>query len=388
MPLLETGYQPYDYETWLIKIQNDLKQNFNGDIDLSTGSFYESLAESVARQLAEIDLNSADVYDSRFISLATGTTLDRLATNYGVTRKKESYAHTKVTITGEVGYEVPAGTMFSNNENRNFETTDSVVIGEDGKAVVDVYAEEAGEDYNCEANTITDQVMYVDEIEEVTNTTPASGGQDLENDYNFRQRVKIAGKSATSPTKNGIINAISQISGVTNATIEVNNNPTTNAAGDPPYTTHIYVLGGNQDDIAQAISDNIAAGITLSGDIQKKVKLANGEYNDIRFSAGKQTIIYVKCAVSIDINTEEEQESVKNDIIDNIEYFIQDYEMGSLIPYTKIFGVIYDVEGVKNVTDLQLGTDPEKMGKEDIQLEKISSAAISDKGIEVSFNGQ
>ena len=51
---------------------------------------------------------------------------------------------------------------------------------------------ELGENYNVDANTIINQQQPVEEITSVTNNSPASGGQDMETDYDFRNRIILS----------------------------------------------------------------------------------------------------------------------------------------------------------------------------------------------------
>lgn len=385
MPLMSTGFVPWDYEQWLVSLQTDLKQDpdIGSDIDLSTGSFYESMAESLARQLAQSDLTKADIYDSRFSSLAENISLDRLASNYGLTREVANYASSTLKIQGTPGYVIDAESMFSNNQDRNYLTDSEITIGLDGTAEVTVYAEEVGEEYNCEVNTITNQVMYVEEISEVTNICPASGGADMETDYDLRNRIKLAQKSVVSSTPNGISSALFGISGVKNVRYVVNDSPNKNDAGDPPYTTHIYVLGGERQTIAQTISDTVALGVTLTGTEKIDIQLDNGDVNHVAFSMGSSQMIYMHIEVKFEQVDNTTQAEIISDVRDNIQVWLDSFFMGETLKYTQLFGIIYDVEGVNDVVDLTWGTDPSNLGRTNIELTDFATANASDESIEV-----
>lgn len=385
MGLKATGFEPTTYDEWLLSLQTEIKKdkNLGPDVDLSTGSWVESVLESLARQLAKSELNTEDVYDSRFVSLAEGTSLDRLAANYGVSRNLAQFASTSLLIKGTPGYAIDAESMFSSNEDRIFETQDDVVIGADGTVSVKAYAEETGEEYNCAANTITDQVMYVEEIESVTNPEAATGGADMETDYDLRRRLLLAQKAIKSPTPNGVQSALYEVAGVKSVLTTVNNEPTANTAGDPPYTTHIYVLGGDPQTVAQTISDNIALGITLVGSRQFDIPLINGDVNHVAFSDGKEQPIYFSIKLKISTDNAADPGSVMQDVKDNIEAWIDELDMGDPLKYAQVFGVIFDVDGVDDVVDLTWGTDKESLGRTNIALDNFSVATTGDDAIEV-----
>lgn len=388
MPLTLTGFEPKTYEDWLLVIQLDLKKdkNLGPDVDLSTGSYVETFAESLARQLEKSDLTKQDLYDARFVLLAEGVQLDRLASNVGVSRKPAATATTLLTIQGTVGYVIDAETMFSNNQDRYFLTGEEATIGPDGTVSVRVYAEETGEEYNCDAGTITDQVMYVEEITDVTNPEPASGGSDMESDYSLRRRIIFTQNSVKSPTPNGITTALFDVPDVRSVRHIVNTD-TPKVAGDPPYTTHLYVLGGNMDSVAQVISDNLALGITLTGSQKYDIPLDNGDVNHVAFSVGSTRTIYFNIHVDLGDISETSVDDIKQDIRDSILAWMDEFNMGDKLKYTQLFGVIYDVEGVSNVTDLTWGTTVDDLKRADIQLDNFAVGISTDDAIEVTVNG-
>lgn len=389
MPLTSTGFEPKLYDDWLVAIQTELRKdkNLGPDVDLSTGSYVETFAESFARQLEESDLTKADLYDARFVSLAENTALDRLGANVGMKRNTAAYATTFLTIKGTPGYVIEAETLFSNNQNRYYVTTEEVTIGQDGTVQVRVYAEETGEEYNCDANTITDQVMYVEEIDSVTNPEPASGGADMEFDYDFRRRIKQAMSAATSPTPNGVATALFSLPDVKSVRYVINRD-TPEVEGDPPYTTHIYVLGGNMQDIAQTISDNVAAGILLTGSQKYDIPLDNGDVNHVAFSIGSTQTIYMNIKVDLGNTGEMSDDEVIQDVRDNILAWLDEFSMGDKLKYTQLFGVVYDVTSISNVTDLTWGTSADDLKRADIQLDNFAVGISNDDAIGVVINGK
>ncbi|KRL16505.1 bacteriophage protein [Levilactobacillus zymae DSM 19395] len=388
VPLTLTGFEPKTYEEWLVAIQTVLQreENLGPDVDLSTGSYVESFAESLARQLAESDLTKQDLYDSRFVLLAEGVQLDRLASNVGISRNAASYATTQLLIKGVAGYVIDAETMFSNNQDRYYLTEEEATIGQDGTVTVKVDAEETGDEYNCDANTITDQVTYVEEITEVTNAEPAGGGADMENDYSLRRRVILTQNAVKSPTPNGVSTALFDIPDVRSVRYIINTD-VPKVAGDPPYTTHIYVLGGNMGVVAQTISDNIALGITLTGTQKYNIPLDNGDVNHVAFSVGSTQQIYMKLSVDLGDIGETTTDEVIQDIRDSIQAWMDEFNMGDKLKYTQLFGVVYDVEAVSNVTDLQWGTSADDLKRADIQLDNFAIGDTNDEAIGVVING-
>lgn len=389
MPLTSTGFEPKLYDDWLVAIQTELRKdkNLGPDVDLSTGSYVETFAESLARQLEESDLTKLDLHDAQSVSLAEDVALDRLGSNVGVKRNAAAYATTFLLIKGTPGYVIDAETLFSNNQNRYYATSDEVTIGLDGTIQVRVYAEETGEEYNCDGNTITDQVMYVEEIDSVTNPEPASGGADMEYDYDFRKRIRMALNAAESTTPNGVATALFALPGVKSVKFIVNT-AEPQVDGDPVFSTHIYVLGGNMQDVAQTISDHIAAGILTVGSQKYDIPLNNGDVNHVAFSIGSTRTIYLNIRVDLGDIGEMTTDEVIQDVRDNVLAWLDEFTMGDKLKYTQLFGVVYDVTSISNVTDLTWGLDPNDLKRADIQLDNFAVGISNDDAIGVVINGQ
>lgn len=144
----------------------------------------------------------------------------------GLERKAATYATGKITITGQAGTEVPAGSAFStasvNGEPAvEFQTTDTVTIGTDGNVIAEVRAVEAGTVGNVPANTIILKANKITGITGVTNTEEISGGTEEEDikslqarimDYDASQGISFVGSEADykrwAMEVNGIGNAV------------------------------------------------------------------------------------------------------------------------------------------------------------------------------------
>ena len=78
-------------------------------------------------------------------------------------------------------------------------------------------------------------------------------GQDMETDYDFRNRILLQAKANESATSNGLYTALMNTDGVKGAKIVQNVSPNKDSYGNPPYTIHFYVAGGTDSDVANTI---------------------------------------------------------------------------------------------------------------------------------------
>lgn len=139
-----------------------------------------------------------DAAKQKMLRYARGSVLDALGERAGVQRIGESPASTTLRFSIEAPLEenviIPQGTRVTNDSTHYFATVGAAVITA-GETSVEVEARSVGggtEFNGFEPGTITtivDPVLYVDEV---TNTTITTGGDDVESDDSFRERIKAA----------------------------------------------------------------------------------------------------------------------------------------------------------------------------------------------------
>ncbi|MCH5380012.1 baseplate J/gp47 family protein [Limosilactobacillus reuteri] len=79
-------------------------------------------------QLAEV------IYNSQFVDSATGTTLDQLGANVGLTRLPAQVAMGSVTFYGKIGYTVPAGTLVRTPDGLEYVTSEETTLTDTGES--------------------------------------------------------------------------------------------------------------------------------------------------------------------------------------------------------------------------------------------------------------
>lgn len=366
----DTGFIAPTYEELLDDIENDLKVKFGSDISLTSNSNFGALARIIAWREYELIQQLELIHYSGFTTTATNTALDRMGSNYNVWRKVEMPAHARIVITTSEEYLIQAGEEFMTNDGYTFALIEDVITKkqEDGtwQGIGNVEAIDTGADTNVLANTIT-IVSNPDEIiTNVTNPEPAGGGQDYEDDASFRKRIIQSMTAAPGPTKSGIISALFNVSGVRDVGIIPNPLSTTDKYGNPPYTVHIYVLGGDDEEIAKTLANNVAAGISLTGSKTFNVKDKMGNSSEIKFDNATAKDITVKVKLSTNINFNKDKiADMKSDIANQINTL----KMGQTVHLTKLYTSVYDYDGVEDaeIEIGALGGKPIPIGSKDIE---------------------
>lgn len=187
---------------WILSLQlahlQEIVAEGNSKItDANIGSELRNLLESIDigfyQQLFEINKYG----EQTFLRYASGNWLDEKAYDYGYTRNMGERASGNVTFTlstpPETDYIVYGGTQLLNKvTGLVYILVDDVVFSpSDTTATGFVIAQATGEEYNCEADTITvfdtEQILRNDL--KCTNMSSFTNGEDIESDDAFRMRI-------------------------------------------------------------------------------------------------------------------------------------------------------------------------------------------------------
>lgn len=402
--LNDQGFQNKTYDDILTDLQAKAVEIFGENAHVDGGSVLGFILKVVAWSMSLIYDLIERVYFSGFVNTATGTSLDRLGANYNVSRNPASEAQVTLTITGQVGYVVEEGTLFETEGGTEFFTVEDIVltqayatddsgnsvaqIDDDGEAIGTGSGLAISVDFDADSNvqpgTITVQSEPVEELLTVTNDEMAGGGASIEDDTSYRARIKNSMNATPGPPLNGIKTAVGNVSGVRQVQVIENNTMATDQYGNPPKCIHIYVLGGAANDIGQAISDSIAAGIQTFG-TQQVVATDIGEHEKmIYFDYAKQVQLHCKLSLTLDdtFDREEGVDDIKSDLID----YVNSLQMGDIVRYSYFFKEIYATTGV-TVADVKIGIDSNNLNTSDIQLDPLQSVNLDETNIEVTTIG-
>jgi len=391
------GFFSPTYAEVLDNIQDKFKSVFGNDIALESNSNFgiQSRLDALIIYNAYQELQK-NFYNS-FVSTADDTALDRLGNNYGVIRKVAEPSYVELTIRTNEEYLIQAGEQFETEDGIVFTLLSDVLTAKDpnvpnipatqddsqdtdtetdinddtdndddtdneptgtfvGKGMAQSI--ETGTMNNVKENTITVVSNPDDNIDSVTNEKAAGGGQDDEPDETYRERIMLENLAKAGSTEKGVYSALMNLSGVRQVGFTPNETSETDADGNPPYSIHTYVLGGNGQEIAQALYDNIAAGTIFVGDESFTVTDVNGFPKTMHFSFATELDIYVDIKLKTNDlwNEENDPDELKQEISDQI----QQLKMGSPVLSTKLYSVIYDFEGISEAL-VSIGSSAESL---------------------------
>lgn len=370
----ENGYSRPTYKEILDNVITSLQERFGADIDVSPTSNFGVLARFQAALYNEIEQRDEITYNSSFVLKAVGVSLDRLAANYGINRNPETYATVDLSFTGTPGYIVPVNSSYQTSDNYIFVLSEPVTLDSAGNGKGIAYSTSTGSNYNVAIGTIKNQVQPVNDIFTVNNDSAAAGGSNVETDTELRERITFAEKGINSASYNGIVSNIRTVSGVKTVRIVENKTDQIDQYGNPPYSIHIYVLGGIKEEIAKSIFTSMAFGINTSGTVKVSVLDIANQGHDVYFDYANE--IPILFDIKLTVNDSFPSNGVAQ-VKSQVKAYIESLSMGQTVRFSYIYKYIYDsVIGI-DVADVKIGKDQDSLAMADINLNPFDVASYN-----------
>lgn len=295
--LTERGFRRPTYTELLNALEYKARELFGSNANLTVRSPLGIFLRIFAWMLNILFSTIEDVYNSRFIDTAIGTSLYNLGRAIGLQLLPQQKASGYLKITGTPGVIVPAGFLAGTVTGIHYAVVSQGVIGADGTALLPAQATVAGPDGNADAGTVTIIVNpgIPEGITAVTNPVAMTGGRERETDEQFRDRYYQSVDFAGGVNADAIAAEILQyVEGVYSAVCYENDTDETDSSGMPPHSVEAVVYGGLDSDVAQAIYRRKAAGIQTHGTSSVEVIGNSGQTYNISFSRPSLVPVWIK----------------------------------------------------------------------------------------------
>lgn len=163
-------------------------------ISTQEGSFADAVVGAVAMQVSQLYQALPAVVSMLFVDETSGGFLDLVGETYfAITRRPGTKAGCTVTLTGDKGTVIPAGTVFLTAAGLQFYLTGQVTLPAEGIAQGALEAAEEGSAYNIGAGALTGMYVNIPGLAAYENQQ-ASGGTDVESDQQLYARIDEARK--------------------------------------------------------------------------------------------------------------------------------------------------------------------------------------------------
>lgn len=292
--LTDAGFRRPTYAELLDALEYKARELFGTKANLTVRSPLGIFLRIYAWMLNLLFATLEDVYNSRFIDTAVGSSLYNLGRAIGLRLLGAQKAVGYLTFTGEDGVEVPEGFLAETTAGMQYITVSSGMI-KDGSVTLPATAVSPGPDGNTLEGTITTITNPKLGIESVTNVKPFEGGRNTETDAEFRERYYLSVDFAGGVNIDAIIAEIYEsVEAVIAVTGEENDTDFESASGLPPHSFEVVAYGGLDEEIAKAIFRRKAAGIQTFGNTVVAVISNTGRTYDIHFSRPDPVYVWVQ----------------------------------------------------------------------------------------------
>lgn len=268
----------------------------------------------------------------------------------GLEQKAATYATGKITVTGDAGTEIPAGSAFSTGSVNGepaveFVTTEATIIGESGTVTVTVQAIEAGTVGNVPAGTIILKANKISGITGVANEEEITGGTEEESieilqarimDYDRSQGVSYVGSEADY--KRWAL----EVNGTGSAVVI--------PAQDDTGLITIVLTDQNGDPANETLRDAVYEHIMRTASPAERLAPVNG--GNIVIVAPETIDIAISVILELDGLTS--LSTIKENILVALKAYMVEAIEDKEVRWTKIGSAISSVQGVEDYKDLLL----------------------------------
>lgn len=394
MPMTVKGYDLQSIGDWRDAVNLLFIKYFGDGIDMDDDQTPGLIAGVLSEISSKLDGVAYGVRNSFFVLKASGNNLDDLGVEEGIYRKPATTSVTDLQIDAYPQTTIPENTQFSTNDGQIFATTADVIInaastyvdsgghtqplqdddGNDlGRATVQVASVDTGVENNVMPDSITNPEESIDGFYACTNPNGATGGADAETDDQYRLRILANREHPSNSTVSGIETAVKNVDGVSDVRLVNNNTMQTDEYGNPPKSIHLYVIGGDENDIAQALFDVLPPVTTTVGTVASVADDIAGRSYTILFDRATTVPIYIELDLTVDpavFDSDDSPTTIKNNILN----YFDTLSMGDNVLYSKLFGPAYSVNGVNDVV-VKLGTKPPVPNPTDLNVVATADGA-------------
>lgn len=380
--LTDAGFRRPTYAELLEALEYKARELFGTQANLTVRSPLGIFLRIFAWMLNLLFSTLEDVYNSRFVDTAVGSSLLNLGRAIGLRLLGAQKAMGYLTFFGTDGIEVPEGFLAETVAGTQYITLASGVI-KDGSVKLPASAAVAGPDGNTDEQTIKIVTNPKFGIDDVINEKPFEGGRNTETDAEFRERYYKSVDFAGGVNIDAIIAEIYEnVEAVIAVTGKENDTDFESEDGLPPHSFEIVAYGGLDEEIAQAIYRRKAAGIQTYGNTMVPVVTVAGHVYNIHFSRPAPVGVWIK-VFNLVTNDKFPLDGIER-IKENIVQFIGIRAPGGLnigqdVICVTVPTVVLQVPGVVDF-DLQLSPDGEHFSWDNIHI-AAREKAVTDESM-------
>ncbi len=337
------GFRPKTFHAIKEELESALRSAVDKDLRFTPDTIAGQITGIIANQTRQVWEMAAGLYASLDSNTASGRALDALCALSGTYRKQAAPSRAVIQATLAAGAKLPKGIIIADESNTNarFKIEKEVEndTNEQKSLSVEVVAEENGPIY-VEAGRLTKIVTPHAGLVAVNNPEDAIPGCLIESDAELRiRRLQELGAPGSS-TQGAMTARLLKVKGVEAVHIEEQ---------DQGFCA--FVLGGDDQEIAETIWQHKALGVHTHGLITREVKASNGQLKTIKFDRPKPIEISLHLNLRVKQSLSNHELAELKDAI--VKYCKDKFSFGH-VPYTaQIYPVLFAHEKILDVMSIQ-----------------------------------
>lgn len=288
----------------------------NTDPETPQGQIIDSQVATVNRKDSEV-LYLAQQFDPR---TAEGRFQNALAEIYFIKRKPAINSYAMCTINGRAGTQISAGALIESEIDGTQWSLDQNVTIPANETITAKFTCLTDGAISASSGTLTKIVTTVTGWDTVTNATAIVGSLE-ESQSAFEQRRKDSVSLNARSTVNAVYANVAQCDGVI-AVYAVDNKKNISETIDnytlTPHSIFVSVIGGENEDIAKAIYNNLSAGCDYNGNTS--VDITNeysGAVETVKFYRPDVFNIFVKVQIQNSASLQNDYENIVKQAVYN-----------------------------------------------------------------------
>lgn len=332
-------------------IQERMMEALPADISNMPGDFPFDFTMPTAIEISQfVQFNLARALMIAFPEYAWGDWLDLHGAQAHVTRHGENRASGHVTVSGEPGTVLEAGTVFcvpatDTQEAIEFSTTERVELTQE-LAVIPITAVESGIRSNVTAGTITIMSKPVKGVLSIVNEEEVTGGTEQEDDESYYERIHSEHEGSESYVGNDsdYIRWAKEVDGIGDCVVD--------PAWDGPGTVKLILVDSNGRPANKQLRDAVYEHIVSPSDRSKRL-LPTGDAFLTVAAAKTRSMAYACTGVALSGITLNEAESAFQEAV--ISLYTKAKTEG-VLKYNDVRPLLSQINGIEDFDDFTINS--------------------------------
>ncbi len=315
-------------QKWVDAFKSANLPPLNTDPSTPQGQLIDSQTASIVHKDSEL-LFIANQFNPL---VASGVFQDALARIYFITRQKAIKSTCKCKVTGRQGTIIPKGTLIQSEiDGTQWQSLKELEINQTGVGFIDFECLQSGA-VQANINSLNQIVTLVPGFDTVNNEEKATVGRDEESQSEFEARRYASVALNSRSTVASVYGRVGQVKGVISLYVAENKSNINKVIDEVtllPHSVFVSVLGGDDQEVAQAIVNSISAGCDYTGETSVNVVISeNGAIETVKFNRPADYPLTVKAIVRKNQALPSNAEQLIKDAIYNNFYGLTDDKIG------------------------------------------------------------